>query len=120
MQKNSTQNPSNQKSEAEFIALLEESCSFPGPYMFKVITYAGDDAADPIADAARAVLDCGRDALNLSMRPSRKGSYVSVSLEPRVESPQQVLAIYAALRKLQGHHFHFLAGCWAQAHLVSG
>jgi putative lipoic acid-binding regulatory protein len=95
-------NISNHKSEAEFIAILEEFCTFPGPYMFKVITYASDEAAAEIARAADSVLGYGHEALNLTTRPSKKGSYVSVSIEPRVESPRQVLDVYAALRKLDG------------------
>lgn len=85
----------------EALRLLEQHHQFPGDYMFKVIGFAGAGFEDCVRQAAQSVLGPLEDAA-LRSRPSRGGRYVSVTLEVEVAHAQEVLAIYAALRQVQG------------------
>jgi putative lipoic acid-binding regulatory protein len=102
MQNSASAIAANARNESEFIAVLEEHCQFPGPFMFKVIAYAGDEVVDEVVQAVGPVLACGREELQLNTRPSKKGSYLSISFEPIVDSPKQVLRVYDELKKIKG------------------
>lgn len=84
------------------LELLEKHHQFPGPYTFKVIGFGGEGFAEDVAAAAETVLGpLDRDAC-LRLRPSSGGKYLSVTLEVEPASAKQVLAIYAALRLVEG------------------
>jgi hypothetical protein len=80
--------------------LLREHHDFPGEYMFKVIGFAGEGFQDQVRAAASEVL--GGESVRVSSRPSSQGRYLAVTLEAWVESADQVLEVYAALREVQG------------------
>jgi hypothetical protein len=80
--------------------LLEEHHQFPGEYMFKIIGFAGEGFGSEVSAAAARVL--GQESVEASFRPSRRGRYLAVTLETRVESAQQVLEVYAELRRVEG------------------
>jgi putative lipoic acid-binding regulatory protein len=85
----------------EALRLLERHHQFPGEYMFKVIGFAGEGFETAVRQAAQSVLGpLDQDAL--SRRPSRGGRYVSLTLEVEVAQAEQVLAVYAALKQVQG------------------
>jgi putative lipoic acid-binding regulatory protein len=86
---------------AEALKLLEEHHQFPGPYTFKVIGAWEDQFVNAVKEAAVGVLEKASDC-RLSTRPSSKGRYVSISLETQMRDSAQVLAMYAALRKVEG------------------
>lgn len=81
--------------------LLNEVHSFPGPYTFKVI------GADDRSFAAR-VVSLVRDELQLeedpefSIRRTRSGRHLSVTLEPTVPTAQSVVDLYQLIYRLDG------------------
>ncbi len=69
------------------IELLESTHQFPGPYMFKVIGRVDNGfVVDP----------------PFSVREAVGGRHVAVTLQPRLQSAHQVLAVYRRVRSLAG------------------
>lgn len=85
----------------EALKLLEEHHQFPGPFTFKVIGLWEDEFVSAVKEAAVGLLEQASDC-RLSTRPSSKWRYVSISLEVQVRDSAQVLAMYAALRQVDG------------------
>ena len=87
--------------EYESLELLRDTHHFPGPFMFKVI---GRDIDGFQARVLRAI----RDALNIQTdppfrtQPSSNGKHVSITLEPHVFEPAEVITVYEFLRKTEG------------------
>lgn len=87
--------------EARTLALLESTHTFPGPYTFKVI---GRTDLGFVARTVAAV----RDELNepedppYRVRESVGGRHTAVTLEPIVQTAQQVLAVYRRLSSTAG------------------
>jgi hypothetical protein len=87
----------------EALKLLEQHHQFPSQYMFKVIGFAGPEFMAAVRAAAESVLGVLEDpGRQLRCRPSSGGRYLSVTLEVMVADAPQVLAIYAALKQVQG------------------
>jgi uncharacterized protein len=83
------------------LELLEKTHQFPGPYMFKAIGRAEDGFVSRVVAAVRAELAQDEDP-PYSFREARGGRHVAVTLEPTVQTPQQVLAIYRQIRAIAG------------------
>lgn len=83
------------------IELLEETHSFPGRYMFKVIGRADGGFVARVVAAVREELEEETDP-PYSLRHTQNGRHVSVTLEPYVESVFQVLAVYSRIRETDG------------------
>ncbi|MEI8020446.1 MAG: DUF493 domain-containing protein [Schlesneria sp.] len=81
--------------------LLDETHSFPCRFMFKAIGLANDDFALRVVTVVRATLVQDFDA-PYELRETSGGRHVAVTIEPWVESSQQVIEIYAAIRNLDG------------------
>lgn len=87
--------------EYESLELLLATHQFPGPYMFKVI------GRDQDGFVARVLLSL-RQALNIQQdppfrtQPSSGGKHVSVTMEPHVFRPEEVIAVYQHLRQTEG------------------
>lgn len=81
--------------------LLEKMHAFPGKYMFKVIGRNEDEFVDRIVALVRSELQQEFDA-PFEFRATPKGRHVSVTVEPWVESAEQVLAIYRLLNTAEG------------------
>ena len=83
------------------IDLLESTHSFPGPYMFKVI---GKSERGFVARTVAAV----REEISLevdppfSVRETAGGRHVAVTLQPTMQTAQQVLDVYGRLKSLVG------------------
>jgi len=88
-------------SELPSIELLENNHVFPGPYMFKVIGRVEDGFAARVVAAVREELAAEFDP-PFRMRETAGGRHISITLEPRVETARQVLAVYRRVRKLAG------------------
>lgn len=84
------------------LALLQEHHQFPCEYMFKVIGFEHDEFAAEVRRAAEVVLGPLLEKGQVRSRPSSGGKYLAVTLEVPVDSAQQVLAIYAGLKKIEG------------------
>jgi putative lipoic acid-binding regulatory protein len=83
------------------IELLESTHTFPGPYMFKVI---GRSERGFVARAVAAVRDELSDEVDppYRVREAAGGRHVAVTLQPTVQTAEQVLAVYSRLRHLVG------------------
>ena len=83
------------------IELLEKTHAFPGLYLFKIIGKAEESFLARTVALVREELALEADP-PYQMRESVGGRHLSVSLEPSVQSAQQVLAIYRRLGQLEG------------------
>jgi uncharacterized protein len=87
--------------EAPSIELLSNTHQFPGPYIFKVIGRVDNGFAARVVAAVRDELAHDVDP-PFRLRHDRGGRHVSVTLEPTLQSAQQVLAVYRRIRKTTG------------------
>jgi len=83
------------------IELLESRHTFPGPYTIKVIGKAGDNFLARIIAAVRDELRLDVDP-PMELKTTKGGRHVSITLEPQVQTPQQVLALYSRLSQTTG------------------
>jgi putative lipoic acid-binding regulatory protein len=83
------------------IELLESTHHFPGPYMFKVIGRVDNGFVARVVAAVREELDEAVDP-PFSVREAVGGRHVAVTLQPRLQSAHQVLAVYRRVRSLAG------------------
>ena len=83
------------------VDLLEQLHAFPGPYLFKVIGKPEQDFLLRVIAAVREELTLASDP-PYRVRETAAGRHISVSLEPVVQSPHQILAIYRRLGTLEG------------------
>ncbi len=78
------------------IELLESTHNFPCRYVFKIIGKNVDDFPARVVTAMRKALGASVDPPH-SLRHTAGGRHVSVTMEPVVTSPQQVVAAYGEL-----------------------
>ncbi len=83
------------------LALLESTHTFPCRYMFKVIGQTESNFVGRVFRAVRSELQPGTEP-SFSTRKTAAGRHVSVTIEPTVDNAAQVLAIYRALREVDG------------------
>lgn len=81
--------------------LLDEMHSFPGRFVFKAIGRSNDDFAQRIIATVRAALEQEFDA-PYELRETSGGRHIAVTIEPWVESSQQVIDVFAAIRDVDG------------------
>jgi putative lipoic acid-binding regulatory protein len=87
--------------ELPAIELLESTHTFPGPYIFKVIGRAETGFVARTVAAVREAL-AGEVDPPYRMRESVGGRHIAITLQPTVQTAQQVLAVYRRLRPLVG------------------
>lgn len=81
------------------LALLREAHQFPGPFQFRVVVHPGREGDVVSAMTAALVAPA---APELSTRPSRNGRFLSLRATLRCESAEEVLEVYAILRRVEG------------------
>jgi putative lipoic acid-binding regulatory protein len=81
--------------------LLGAHHQFPGTYQIKAIGSNDDDFAGRVVAAALSELS-GPSELEHSIRQTQGGRHMAVTLQLNVQSAEQVLAIYAALKQVEG------------------
>jgi uncharacterized protein len=81
--------------------LLEKMHTFPGKYTFKAIGKNEGDFVDRVVEMVRSETEQDFDA-PFEFRATPRGRHVSVTIEPWVESADQVLAIYRMLNTAEG------------------
>jgi putative lipoic acid-binding regulatory protein len=81
--------------------LLESIHVFPGVYQIKVI---GNSEGDFEVRAVEAVVGelAARSDLDYTVRTTRGGRHVSITMDASVQTAEQVRTIYARLRELEG------------------
>jgi len=83
------------------IELLEKTHQFPCPFMFKAIGRAENAFVSRVVAAVREELACAVDP-PYTFRQAQGGRHVAVTLEPTVQTPGQVIAIYKRMRSIAG------------------
>jgi uncharacterized protein len=78
------------------LELLENAHTFPGPYTFKVIGKAERGFLARTVAAVREELSQEIDP-PYRIRESAGGRHIAVTLEPHIETAQQVLDVYRRL-----------------------
>ncbi len=86
--------------------LLESSHAFPGVYQIKAIGSAEGDFADRVVAAVGEEL-AGPSEIDFAVRSTPGGRHVSVTLDISVQTAEQVRAIYARLKEIEGLTFLF-------------
>jgi putative lipoic acid-binding regulatory protein len=81
--------------------LLESSHAFPGVYQIKAIGAAGGDFVARVLAAAAEELASPAE-IDHSVKETRGGRHASVTLEITVQNAEQVRAIYARIREVEG------------------
>jgi uncharacterized protein len=98
---NETNFRSDMNSSRPTCELLEQTHSFPCPYVFKAIGKADRGFQARVVAAVREELEFAIDPPS-RVREAVGGRHLSITLEPVVQSAQQVLAIYRRLEALEG------------------
>lgn len=80
---------------------LKAGHTFPGPFTFKAIGANTSAFAQAVAQSAVAVVGPGAHVA-VASRQSEAGRHQAVTLQVRVQSPEQVLEIYALLAGIDG------------------
>lgn len=75
---------------------LEQDTNWPAPYLYKFIVPASNDKTAQI----EAIFD-GLDA-EIKTRDSSKGTYSSVSIHVKMESPKAVIKKYLEVSNIEG------------------
>ncbi len=83
------------------IDLLESTHQFPGTYTIKAIGRAEADFERRVVEVAVARLAAPSD-LEHSVRATRGGRHVAVTLQLTVQTAEQVRSIYAEVRDVPG------------------
>ena len=79
------------------LELLTAMHPFPGKYVFKAIGAMDDDFVGRVIASIRAELKQDFDS-PYETRQTSSGRHISVTVEPWIESPEQVIAIYSRLK----------------------
>jgi putative lipoic acid-binding regulatory protein len=81
--------------------LLEKTHQFPGRFAFKAIGVSSDDFAERVVATVRLTLGQQFDA-PYQLRETSSGRHVAVTIEAWVESSDQVMEVFAAIRSVEG------------------
>jgi putative lipoic acid-binding regulatory protein len=83
------------------VELLESTHVFPGVYQIKAIGASADDFERRVVAAVAAELADASD-LDYTVRSTRGGRHMALTLHVRVASAEQVRAIYGRLHAVSG------------------
>lgn len=83
------------------VEILEANHSFPCRYTFKVIGTADGNFTGRVISSVRDELQLETDP-PFSLRTTKNGNHVAITLEPECQTPQQVIAIYSRLTGMDG------------------
>ena len=81
--------------------LLEAAHQFPGRFLFKAIGRNEDEFAARVVAVVREALSHDFDP-PYELRHTTGGRHVAITVEPWIESSEQVLAVFARIRELPG------------------
>ena len=83
------------------VELLESTHFFPGVYRIKAIGRADDDFQQRVLQAVVNELAAPSE-IDYSVRSTPGGRHVALTLDISVQTAEQVRAVYAAIREIQG------------------
>jgi putative lipoic acid-binding regulatory protein len=87
---------------ARALALLEAAHKFPVAYEVSVITMTAEETFLAVRAAAEEGLDAPLGPDDHQMVPSKGGKYTSHRLRVRCAGPEDVLALFARLKAVEG------------------
>jgi putative lipoic acid-binding regulatory protein len=82
--------------------LLKSQHDFPGPFSFKVIYRASAGMGATVVESVCHATGIPRPRDAPATRQSGGGRFESMTLTLRVESPEEVLAVYSILNGIEG------------------
>jgi putative lipoic acid-binding regulatory protein len=85
----------------ESLELLNATHDFPCQFTIKVIGIAENDFVERVLWTVRQTL-ADLETVPFQTRSTPNGRHVSVTLEPRLESAEQVLLAYAEIQLIEG------------------
>ena len=88
------------------VELLESTHAFPGRYTIKAIGSADDDFEQRVVAAVSAHLAAPSD-LDYSVRATKGGRHVAVTLDMNVQTAEQVRSIYSEIHDVRGLNLLF-------------
>jgi putative lipoic acid-binding regulatory protein len=80
---------------------VEELIEFPTVFSFKAVGPHSEQFIAAAENATRGALGA-TSQVDRRTRPSRNGTYVSVTLDARIEDVDELHAVYAGLRAIPG------------------
>jgi uncharacterized protein len=83
------------------VELLESTHPFPGTYRIKAIGLVEDDFEQRVVAAVSSHLAAASD-LDYSIRATKGGRHVALTLDVNVQNAEQVRSIYAEIRDVRG------------------
>lgn len=86
------------------LEMLKNAHTFPGPYIIKAI---GENSPDFVAHVVQAVIVVlgPTSTPEVQTRQSAQGKHQAVTMTLQVESAEQVLQLYEAVKKVKGLRF---------------
>ncbi len=88
---------------SDAITLLNQTHSFPGLYMFKLVGENTSLFYNAVLSAVSKELgELMAKEASLSTRKSSRGKYLSITLRLEMESAEQVLSLYERFLKVEG------------------
>lgn len=87
--------------EPAALELLRTTHEFPCRFLFKAIGKTDGEFVDEVVAVVRQELEHEFDS-PFSLKHTSGGRHVSVTIEPWIETPEQVLAVYARIRTVTG------------------
>jgi putative lipoic acid-binding regulatory protein len=85
----------------ESIERLNQTHDFPQPVMVKAIGQNENEFETRVADAVCETLQLDNQPIYRT-RLAKSGNHIAVTLEPVFQSAEEVLAVYEALRAIEG------------------
>ncbi|WP_437185435.1 YbeD family protein [Planctomicrobium sp. SH668] len=83
------------------LELIKSTHTFPGPYTFKAIGTTDEHFIGRVIAAVKSQLDADAEP-SFSTNATKSGKHVSVTVEPELESAEQVHDIYRQLQGVEG------------------
>lgn len=83
------------------IELLETTHQFPGRYVVKVIGKTDDDFVGRVVSAVQAAMSASIPPPH-RIRETTGGRHVSITFEPVMKTPHEVLAVYQSISEITG------------------
>ena len=87
--------------EEQTLELLNATHDFPCAFTIKVIGKASDEFVAKVVDTVSTISEA-TDEIPYTTRATPNGRHIAITLEPTLQSAEQVLLVYARIRTVKG------------------
>ena len=87
--------------DEQALELLNATHTFPCPFTIKVIGKADDDFVTRVVESVTKTSGADEEVPH-STRTTPNGRHIAVTLEPHLDSAEQVLLVYARIQTVKG------------------